>query len=129
MTEKMIENGITLALRMAEELSISISVAIVDEGGHLLAFRRMDNAILGSIDVAIRKARTSTLFPMSTRDFGAMCEQASLYGMLSTNDGLVGFAGGQPLLAGGGVGVSGGSADQDDSIAAAIAMHINSPSS
>jgi len=46
----------------AETIGVPMNIAVVDAGGHLLAFARMDKAILGSIDIALRKAKTSVLF-------------------------------------------------------------------
>ena len=51
----------------ARELGISVCIAILDSGGHLKTFHRMDGAWLGVIDVAIKKAKTSALFEMETQ--------------------------------------------------------------
>ncbi|KAG9834368.1 hypothetical protein KCU98_g8784, partial [Aureobasidium melanogenum] len=82
------------------------------------AFHRMDNAFPGSIDISIKKARTTVLFngAYSTADLTAAAK-GPLYGVEETNGGLVVFGGGLPLYKDdyliGGIGVSGGSVDQD----------------
>lgn len=110
------------ALEQAESMGINISIAVVDKGSNLLAFHRMDRAILGSGDVARTKAKTSVLFPMPTEDFGALCRNEKLDGMMATNGGLTGFGGGRPMIIEGqvvgAVGVSGGTAAEDAIIAA-----------
>ncbi len=109
------------AIARAEQLSVNICVAVVDTGGQLMAFRRMDNAFAGSVDVAIAKARTSVLFPLPTEDFGELVREQKLTGMELTNQGLIGFAGGIPMKIEeellGAVGISGASAEQDADVA------------
>jgi uncharacterized protein GlcG (DUF336 family) len=51
----------------AKEIDIAVSVVVMDAGGNLKAFSRMDGAWLGSADVAIKKAKTSVLFEMETQ--------------------------------------------------------------
>src|SRR6185503_15106398 len=46
----------------AETIGVPMNIAVVDAGGHLLAFVRMDKAILGSIDIALKKAKTPVMF-------------------------------------------------------------------
>ena len=105
----------------AQQMGINVSIAVVDSGAHLLEFRRMDGAILGSADVAQRKARTCALFPMPSGDFGQLIRDAQLTGIELSNGLLTGFPGGVPLKAEngviGGFGISGGSAEQDLEIA------------
>lgn len=112
---------IDAAEHKAQQMDISVSIAVVDSGAHLLEFRRMDGAILGSADVAQRKARTCALFPMPTGDFGQLIREAQLTGIELSNGLLTGFPGGIPLKADqsviGGLGISGGSAEQDLEIA------------
>ncbi|GAA3821715.1 MULTISPECIES: heme-binding protein [Amycolatopsis] len=112
------------ALAKAEEIGQPMNVAVVDDGGHLIAFARQDGAILGSIDIAIRKARTAALLKMTTAQLGeAAAPGAPLYGIEVTNGGLVIFGGGIPLVRGrevvGAVGVSAGSVEQDTEVAEA----------
>lgn len=116
-----VDDILSRARRKAAELGVGVSVAVVDSGAHLKAFQRMDGAILGSVDVAQRKARTAVLFPGETGDFGRLVVEEGLLGMELTNGGTVGFHGGVPIYLGdvvlGAVGVSGASAGQDLSIA------------
>lgn len=118
------------AVERAEEIKVPVNVAVVDAGGHLKAFARMDDAWLGSIDIATRKARTSRQFNMSTRALGKAAQPGQpLYGIEATNDGLVIFAGGVLLIDPndhiiGAIGVSGGSVDEDEDIANAGAKTL-----
>jgi uncharacterized protein GlcG (DUF336 family) len=111
------------ALRKADEIGRPMNVAVVDGGGHLLAFARQDGAILGSIDIAIRKARSSALMAMTTERLGEEAAPGSpLYGIEVTNDGLVIFGGGVPLAGAdgtvaGAIGVSAGSVEEDMAVA------------
>ncbi|OXM73114.1 heme-binding protein [Amycolatopsis thermalba] len=112
------------ALAKAEEIGQPMNVAVVDDGGHLIAFARQDGAILGSIDIAIRKARTAALLKMTTAQLGeAAAPGAPLSGIEVTNGGLVIFGGGIPLVRGrevvGAIGVSAGSVEQDTEVAEA----------
>ncbi|MGH9734019.1 MAG: GlcG/HbpS family heme-binding protein [Candidatus Acidiferrales bacterium] len=86
------------AKKKAEELHIKEDIALVDAGGNLKAFVRMDGAWLGSIDIAIRKARTARLFDMETAKIGKMSQPGEpLYGIEFSNGGLISFGGGIPL--------------------------------
>lgn len=105
----------------AQQIGINVCIAIVDSGAHLITFQRMDGAFLGSIDVALKKARTSALFPLPTGDFGQLIRDAELTGMELSNGLLAAFPGGVPLKSAdvqiGAIGISGGSAEQDLEIA------------
>ncbi|MDP9848754.1 GlcG/HbpS family heme-binding protein [Streptosporangium lutulentum] len=113
------------ALDKADEIGQPMNVAVVDGGGHLLAFARQDGAILASIDIATRKARTAVLMAMTTEQLGtAAAPGGSLYGIEVTNGGLVIFGGGIPLVEAdgevvGAVGVSAGTVEQDITVAQA----------
>ncbi len=101
-----------------------MNVAIVDAGGNLKAFYRQEDAFLGNIDISIKKAVTARYFNMSTRALG----EASVRYEVS-NNGLVIFAGGVPLVDSnnviiGAIGVSGGSVDEDETVAMAGAAAI-----
>jgi uncharacterized protein GlcG (DUF336 family) len=116
---------IKAAKAKADEFGIAVSVVVLDFGGHLKAFLRMDGAWLGSIDVAMKKARTSVLFEIETQNVWEVCKPgAQAHGLELTNDGLVTFAGGIPLKAAdgkllGAIGVSGGQVAQDFEVARA----------
>lgn len=109
----------------AKELSISVNIAVLDSGTHLKAFSRMDNAVLGSIDLAIGKARTAALFTIPSDAVWDYCKPgAPAPGLERSNGGLVTFPGGLPLKAEdgttiGAVGVSGGAVPQDLAVAEA----------
>ena len=113
------------ALQKADEIGQPMNVAVVDDGGHLLAFARQDSAKLGSIDIATRKARTAALMKMTTAELGkAAAPDGPLYGIEVTNGGLVIFGGGIPLTMGSGdvvgaIGVSAGTVGQDVIVAQA----------
>ena len=109
------------ACAKADELGVGACIAVVDNGAHLKAFRRMDGAFIGAVDVAQRKARTSALFPLGSGEFGQVIADQQLTGMELSNGGLAAFHGGLPIIDGdtavGAIGVSGGSAEQDLEIA------------
>jgi uncharacterized protein GlcG (DUF336 family) len=100
-----------------------MNIAVVDAGGNLKAFLRMDGAWLGSIDISIRKARTARYFDMNTGDLGALSQPGgSLYNIEVSNGGLITFPGGIPLRDGngeiiGGIGVSGSIVENDHTVA------------
>ena len=124
------ENMITAAKVKAADIGIAVSVVVLDFAGHLKAFSRMDGAWLGSIDVAVKKAKTSVLFEAETQAVWEVCKPgAQAHGLELTNDGLVTFAGGMPLKAAdgsliGAIGVSGGQVAQDYEVAAAGAAAL-----
>lgn len=112
------------AMAKANEIKVAANIVILDTAGHLKAFIRMDDAFLGSIDIAHGKARTAMLFRMPSHDVGEFLKpEANAYGMVNTSGGLVGFKGGLPIKSGdlitAYIGVSGGSPDQDFEIATA----------
>lgn len=118
------------ALKKAVEIKVPMNIAIVDAGGNLKAFYRQEDAFLGSIDISIKKAVTARYFNMPTRTLGAASQPGeSLYGIEVSNDGLILFAGGVPLIDKnnviiGAIGVSGGTVDEDESVAMAGAAVI-----
>ncbi|OZC01213.1 GlcG/HbpS family heme-binding protein [Rubricoccus marinus] len=119
------------AQKKAEDMGIKQNIAVVDAGANLLAFRRMDGAWLGSIDIAITKARTARYFDMPTGDLGRMSQPGeSLYGIEHSNGGLISFPGGLPLEDGddviGAIGVSGSTVDDDHAVAQAGADALSS---
>jgi uncharacterized protein GlcG (DUF336 family) len=108
----------------AARLGVLASIAICDAGGHLVLFERLGGGFFGAIDIAIQKAKTAAALRRSTRELGAQAQPgAALYGIQWTNGGqLVIIGGGEPLLRGrflcGGLGVSGGSLEDDTALAA-----------
>ena len=116
---------IAAAEKKAKELRQPMNIAVADGGGNLIAHVRMDDAWLGSIDIAIKKAFTSRAFNISTRDLAQHSQSGGqFFGIHASNDGRVMiFAGGVPLQRGGkvvgAIGVSGGSGEQDHAVAEA----------
>lgn len=116
---------IAAAEKKAEEIGQPMNVAVVDEGGNLVAFERMGNAWLGSIDIAQKKAWTSRAFDITTKDLGENSQSGDqFFGIHASNNGKVMiFAGGIPLKKDGkvvgGIGISGGSGKQDHQVAEA----------
>ena len=92
-------------------------IAIVDDGGNLKHFSRMDNSFRASIEIAQLKANTSSGFPRSTRQVGEIAQQRAP-GIVHV-PGIVTFAGGLPIITAkgehiGAIGVSGATSDQDE---------------
>ena len=103
-----------------------MNIAVVDDGGNLVAFSAMDDTKLIGENISQRKALTAVLFQMDTRDLVPLVQPgAALYGIESTSGGkLVVFAGGVLLRdsggrVAGGVGVSAGTVDEDHQVAEA----------
>jgi uncharacterized protein GlcG (DUF336 family) len=123
------EQVLAAGVAQATEMSVPVNIAVLDAGVNLKAFARMDGALLGSIDIAMGKARTSALFQMNSEDLFEFSKPGgSSFGLENTNGGLVVFAGGRPLVVDGevvgAVGVSGGAVAQDDAIAQAAATAL-----
>jgi len=117
--------AIEAACDKARELGVATNIAVVDAGANLKAFVRMDGAFLGSIDIAIRKARTARLFDMDTGELGKLSQPGgALYSIEHSNGGLITFGGGVPIKTGSGevigaVGSSGSTVENDQMIAEA----------
>ena len=102
----------------------AMNIAVVDVGGNLKAFLRMDGAWLGSIDIAITKARTARLFDMESGAIGELSQPGGpLFNIEHSNGGLITFPGGIPLtldgIIVGAIGVSGSTVDNDRAVAQA----------
>lgn len=117
---------ISAAVANATASNIADNIAVVDPSGLLVAFLRMDNSFLGSIDLSQKKAKTSILFSGlygGAQLYPEAQPGKSLYGVQETNGGLILFGGGFPIWKDGqmigGVGVSGGSEEQDVQVAKA----------
>ena len=120
---------IDAATAKAREIGQPMNIAVVDDGGHLVAFVRMDGAIKASIDISIRKARTSILMNAPTGALTPLVQPgAELYGLEQTSGGMVIFGGGIPLTVDGvvvgAIGVSAGTVEQDVSVAEAGAAAL-----
>jgi uncharacterized protein GlcG (DUF336 family) len=113
------------AERHARELGNPFSIAVVDDGGVLKAFARMDGAVLLSVQIAQDKAYTAAGFGLPTEAWREMFQSDAALGMAASAgiDRLVAIAGGMPVLVdgalAGGVGVSGGTPEMDAEVARA----------
>ena len=121
--------AVDAALAEAAKINTKMDIAVVDAGGNLKAFARMDEAWLGSIDIAVRKARTARFFDMPTGEIGKLSQPGGpLYGIEHSNDGLITFPGGLPLKQGneviGAIGVSGSTVEDDHQVAEAGAAAV-----
>ena len=109
----------------AERLGIAYNIAVVDAGGHLLAFSRQDGALIGSIDLAIHKASTARIFEKETSYLATLAQSGKpLFGIQESNAGkVVIFGGGIPIRFDGeivgAVGASAGTVEQDIAVAEA----------
>lgn len=119
------QQAIAAALRKAEQLGTQMCVAVVDSGASLRAFVRMNDAWVGSIDIAIKKAKTACFFGMPTGQIGRLSQPGgSLFGIEHSNEGLITFPGGLPIVNKegvliGAIGVSGSSVENDHLVAKA----------
>lgn len=119
------EAAILGARKKALELKTQMCIAIVDSGANLKAFLRMDDAWVGSIDISIKKAKTAVFFGMPTGAIGKLSQPGgSLFGIEHSNDGLITFPGGLPIvdehgILVGAIGVSGSSVENDEAVAKA----------
>src|SRR5690606_36623584 len=87
--------AIQAAEKKAQELGVKMNIAIVDSGANLTSFSRMDGAWLGSIDIAIKKAKTARYFDMNTGEIGKLSQPGkSLFNIEHSNNGLITFPGG-----------------------------------
>ena len=113
-----------------DDIGQPMNIAIVDAGGNLVSHVRQDGAWIGSIEISISKAWTSRAFDISTKDLGDNSQPTQqFFGINTTNHGRVSiFAGGIPLVRDGvvigAIGVSGGSGEQDHSVAEAGAAAL-----
>lgn len=107
----------------AEKMGVPIVFSVVDAGGNLTYFERMEDSLLASMDISMNKAYTANALKMSTDKVTNLAkEDGALFGIQFTNEGrIVTFGGGYPLIVDGkvvgGIGVSGGTADEDMAIA------------
>ena len=119
------------AVKKAQEQGTLMNIAVVDAGGNLKGFVRMDGAYLASIDIAIRKAKTARSLNMSTKELGDAAQPGKpLYGIEVLDGGLVIFGGGELLrdkngVIIGAVGVSGSSVENDMAVAQAGAAALS----
>ncbi len=117
--------AVAAAIARAEELDTRMCIAVVDSGASLKAFARMNDAWVGSIDIAIKKAKTACFFGMPTGQIGSLSQPGGpLFGIEHSNEGLITFPGGLPIVNRegiliGAIGVSGSSVENDHAVAEA----------
>ncbi|SMC36351.1 GlcG/HbpS family heme-binding protein [Chryseobacterium sp. YR221] len=124
------EKALKAAVGKAKALNIPVSIAVVDTGGHLVSFARLDS-VYGVIDFAVKKAKTAVMFGVDSEIMGSIIAGAEMhgYGMLNSNNGLLTIAGGVVIKNAqgeiiGAIGSSGGSPEEDKEIAGAGASGI-----
>lgn len=121
---------IDVAIKKSESLGAKMNIAVVDSGTNLVAFNKMDDAWLGSIDISQKKAKTARFFNMDTGIIGSLSQPGgSLYNIEHSNGGLITFPGGVVVKnsAGeiiGAIGVSGSTVEDDHAVAFAGAAAI-----
>ena len=125
------EKIMAAAKQKAREIDTKMNIAVVDAGANLTAFVRMDGAWLGSIDIAMKKAKTARFFDMDSGKIGELSQPGgSLYNIEHSNGGLITFPGGvviknQQGEVVGAIGVSGSVVENDHTVAEAGAAAFN----
>ncbi len=110
---------ITAATQKADEIGVPMVIAVVDKGGNLVAQLRQDEALLVSIDLSLNKAYSAVAVKIPTETLATVSQPGEpLYGIHTADNGrIVIFGGGLPIEENGkvvgGIGVSGGSVEQD----------------
>jgi glc operon protein GlcG len=116
------------AVADAKKRDWMMNVAVVDSGGNLVAFQRMDGAMLASIQIAEHKARAAATFRRETKQFEDGVQLMHLNYLLAF-DGIIASRGGIPLIEQGviigAIGCSGGTDSQDEIVSKAGAAVIN----
>jgi uncharacterized protein GlcG (DUF336 family) len=124
------EKMIAVAQEKSTAIDTKMNIAVVDAGANLIAFARMDGAWLGSLDIAIKKAKTARFFDMNTGIIGELSQPGgALFNIEHSNNGLITFPGGVPVKDAqgtviGAIGVSGSSVENDHTVAEAGALAI-----
>ena len=120
------QKAVLAGIEKSKELDTKMNIAIVDAGANLKSFARMEDAWLGSIDIAIKKAKTARFFDMDTGEIGKLSQPGGpLYNIEHSNQGLISFPGGVLIKDEGSIvgaaGVSGSSVENDHTVAEAVA--------
>jgi uncharacterized protein GlcG (DUF336 family) len=121
LTEEICEALALAGKAKSRECGVGVTLAIADECGNLKFLQRFGDAILPSIEISQKKAYTAAVLRQATAEFGRIAQVGeSAFGINVTNDRLVIFGGGFPLMVDGrtvgGIGVSGGSVAEDESV-------------
>ena len=126
LTLEIIKKIVARAEETAATIPCAMSIVVVDAGANLVYLERMDEAMIGSVDVAHSKARSAVLFKRPTKVFEEMLAGGRT-AVLSL-PGVMPIEGGIPLMidgkVAGGIGVSGGTAQQDGMVAGAAAESL-----
>ena len=127
-----VQLALSAAADKAQQLQAAVNIALVDASGVMVGFLRMNNAPLHSVDIALDKAYTAVSFGVPTGQWTDVLKNHSpaVQAGLVSRSRFVAFGGGLPLVHQGyrigGIGVSGGSEEQDDTIAETGAKAISS---
>lgn len=113
------------AEKAQKDLGVNVTMSVADPNGILRYFCRFGEAVLPSVEISQNKAYTSAVLGQTTREFGKIAQAgAEAFGINMTFPKLVIFGGGFPLqVAGktvGGLGISGGSVEEDEAVAARV---------
>jgi uncharacterized protein GlcG (DUF336 family) len=127
-----LEQALDLLATVREEAgarSLQLAMCVVDSGGHVVASQRMDGAALGAMRLAVGKAYTAVLWGARTGEFTESTQPGGGdWGWNTTDERIVVYAGGVPLLAGGqlvgGMGASGGAASDDEACVLAAVRRL-----
>ncbi|MEE8351362.1 MAG: heme-binding protein [Rhodospirillales bacterium] len=110
---------INAAKRKADKIGVPMCISITDESGNLIAFERMDGAKVLSVSLSADKAFTAAISKRPTHEYNELCQPGELVFGIHTSSGgrFTTVGGGYPVFAGksviGGIGLSGGAAEQD----------------
>lgn len=130
MSQHLFTQLIDQAKNEANKHHVNISISCVDDSGLLRNFIRMDDAVAGSVDVAIKKARTAALFGTNSLELGQYAQPGgSIYTLEHTNGGLISFGGGVVVKDAqgkilGALGVAGATVELDQEIAVAAVEKV-----
>lgn len=108
----------------AKSMGVPIVFSVVDAGGNLLLLHRMEDSLLASIDISINKAYTAGALKLPTHEIAKICKPGKMLYGIQNMDRMIVFGGGYPLRVRnqfvGGIGVSGGSVEEDMMIASHV---------
>lgn len=125
LNEELCEKLAQAAKAKSREIGVDVTLSVADAAGNLLFLQRFGDAILPSIEISQKKAYTAAVLRQPSGEFGEIAQVGgSAFGINITDNKLVIFGGGFPLqIKGktiGGIGVSGGSVDEDELVAQAV---------
>lgn len=121
---------IEAAKTKSEALNVKMDICVVDAGANIVAFERMDGAWIGSVDIAIKKAKTSAWFITDTAELTPLVKpDAPMFNIEHSNGGLITFPGGVLMKNNegtvlGDIGVSGSVVENDHAVAVAGAKAV-----